>query len=131
VNDDPFDYDAICPGCGKAIGEHSIREYGDCLKKAGFDYELPYEDAAGGPFQLPGEGALVGEVSVAACVLTTAMGPVPALRFIFIGAGPNPMERRQMDPITLVMSDSGLEAVARLVRNAAKRASQAARKAAA
>lgn len=126
----PLDNDALCPGCNQAIGDHTIRGYAACLEKAGFNYEMPFEEDPAGGFHLPGgNGLIAGEVSVAACVLPTAMGALPALRFIFTGPGSQPMERRQMDPITLVMEDVGLEAVARLVVQSVRSACEAARRA--
>ena len=124
------DYEAICPGCGKAIGDHTIRGYAECLEAAGFNYELPFEKIPGGSFELPDAGGtLAGELTVAAGLLPTALGVFPVLRFVFVGAGDLPMERRTLDPITLVMDERGLESVARLVRNSVKSACDAARRA--
>ena len=126
-----LNHDAICPGCKKPIGDHTIRGWEECLKAAGFDYELPFEDMPDGPVHLPGvEGELAGEVTVMAGVVDSALGQVPCLRFVFICPGADPMSRRPLKPINLVMDEKGLDAVARLVRNATKRAIAAARKAA-
>jgi hypothetical protein len=123
----PVDYDALCPGCKKPIGDHTMRGYADCLTTAGFDYELPHEEIPDGPISLPGvQGALVGEVTVASAVIQSAIGPLPCLRFTFWGPGRDPMSRVALDPVNLIMDGEGLFKVARLVNNAAHSANAAA-----
>lgn len=125
-----LDEDAICPGCNTPIGDHTIRGYSECLKAAGFNYELPFQEVPDGPFELPNGGGLVaGEVVVAAAIIPTALGVLPALRFTFVGPGEAPMSRRELDPITLIMDDIGLDAVGRLVRQSIRSACAAAKRA--
>lgn len=125
-----LDMEAKCPGCDVAVGDHTIRGWEDCLKTAGFDYELPHEEIPDGPVSFPGiEGELAGELIVGSGMVKTALGFVPCLRFTFVCPGADPMSRKQLKPINLVMSDEGLEGVARLVRNAVKTAITATRRA--
>lgn len=122
TGDAALDHNAPCPTCQRAIGEHTFREYGDCLKTADFDYVMPFEDIAGGPMKFPGvEGEMVGEVTVMSGAIDSPLGRVPILRFVFTGAGPLPMSRRSLAPINLVMDANGLRAVADLVATAVGR----------
>lgn len=123
------DPEATCPGCQQPVGDHTIRSYGECLEKAGFDYVLPYEDNPDGPLTFPGiEGDLVGEVTVSPGMIDSALGRLPILRFIFTGPGPEPMSRRTLRPITLVMDANGLKNVRQLVSTSVDRALLAARR---
>lgn len=123
------DPESLCPECRKPIGDHTIRGYGDCLKASGFDYRLPYEDNPDGPLAFPGiEGELVGEVTVMPGMVDTAMGRMPVLRFVFTGPGPDPMSRRSLKPINLVMDANGLKSVRQLISTSVDRAVLAARR---
>jgi hypothetical protein len=129
MSDKGLDETLPCPGCGVAIGEHTITGYRECLQGAGFDYELPHEDIPGGPLQFPGlEGHLAGEVTVASAFIDSALGRIPALRFIFTGSGAAPMSRVSLPPITLVMDAKGLKSFRTLVGMSIGRAILAARR---
>lgn len=122
-------YDSPCPGCGHALGDHTVRGYRDCLQTAGFDYHLPFEDVPGAPVHFPGvDGEMVGEITVGGGFVDSALGRVPVLRFIFTGAGPEPMSRRSLKPIHLVMDPNGLRSVRQMVSSAVDRAILAARR---
>jgi hypothetical protein len=122
-----LDLTNLCPGCGTAIGDHTIRGYSECLERAGFDYEIPHEDVPGGPVKLPGvTGDVVGEVVVRSAVMETRLGKVPLLIFDFAGAGPFPMSRRSLPPVNLVMDKRGLRAFAQLVAKSVESAIRAA-----
>lgn len=123
------DYDKLCPGCSTPVGDHTIRGWADCLQRAGFDYVLPMEEIPGGPLHFANvDGPLVGEVSVAAAFLDSASGRFPLLRFIFTGPGADPMSRRQMPPVNLVMDANGLRSFRQLVSQSVDRAILAARR---
>lgn len=108
--------DATCPQCGLAVGDHTIRGYSDCLEAAGMEYALPYAEIPGGPLQIDGvEGQIAGEIVVQSGFFETPIGKVPILRFVFVGAGSEPMSRVRMEPITLVMDAKGLRATVELV----------------
>lgn len=126
---DPLDYTKPCPGCQQPIGEHTIAGYGDCLKAAGFNYTLPYEDIPDGPLIFPGiEGHVAGEVTVGGGFIDSAMGRVPVLQFRFTGPGAAPMERRTLPPITLVLDANGLKTFRQLVATNVDKAILAARR---
>jgi hypothetical protein len=100
----------------------------ECLEQAGFDYVLPLEDVAGGPITYPSvEGDLVGEATVAPGFLETPMGRMPVLRFIFTGPGPEPMSRRSLRPVNLLLDPKGLRNFRQLVSAGVDRAIVAAR----
>lgn len=125
----PLDLTKTCPGCAEPIGEHTIAGYQQCLQAAGFDYVLPFEDVPDGPLSTPHiDSQLVGEVTVAAAVIDSPMGRLPALRFTFTGPGPDPMSRRSLRPIDLVMDANGLRSVRQLISTSVDRAILAARR---
>ena len=119
-----LDYTKPCPGCQKPIAG-----FGDCLANAGFDYTLPYENVPGAPITFPGvEGDLVGEVTVMAATVTTPIGVMPVVRFIFTGPGADPMSRRSLRPINLLMDGNGLRSFRTLVSQCVDQAILAARR---
>lgn len=112
-----------CPGCGIAVGDHTVRGYSECLDRAGFNYELPHEDVPGGPVMIPGfDGHLVGEVVVRSAVLPSALGAFPLLVFDFESVGSAPMERVRLKPICLLLDEAGLKAFRTLVWNSVESA---------
>jgi hypothetical protein len=123
-----LDYDAVCPGCGVRIGDHTIEGYAGCLKSAGFDYRLPYADIPDGPLTYPGiDGEMAGEVSVMPGFVDTGLGRMPVLRFVFTAAGLKPMSRRTLPAINLLLDPKGLKAFRQLVSAGVDRAIVAAR----
>lgn len=124
-----LDNESPCPGCGIPIGDHTIRGYEECLKRSGFNYELPVEEIPGGPVSYPShEGSMVGEITVMSAVLDTAMGVLPVLRFVFTAPGATPMSRVNLPPIDLVMDAAGLRRVKKLVGDSVELAIKAARR---
>lgn len=87
--------DDACPQCQRQVGEHTIRGWESCVKAAGFDYTLPYEEIPGGPlrFEPAGDRIMVGEVTVKAGALDSVLGRLPVLMFTFYGPGFEPMSR--------------------------------------
>jgi hypothetical protein len=122
------DYDAPCPACGKPIGDHTLRGYSEELEAAGFSHSTPHRDFEGGPLNVPNiDGDLAGEIKIAAATMDTILGKLPVLRFMFYGAGPEPMSRVALKPVNLVLDADGMRAVAELVSSAALRAVEAAK----
>lgn len=125
-------YEKPCPSCKRPVGDHTVREYGDCLKGSDeHNWHHPFEDTPRVDVGVTADGGqLVGALHVSAGLIESAIGTFPALRFVFEHPGEDPMEKVRMPAVTLVMDEEGLERVARLVRNAVKKASREARRAA-
>jgi hypothetical protein len=124
----PLNTSQPCPTCQTPVGTHTIDGYQECVQ--GLDYHLPYEDIPGDPITVPGEeGHMVGEVTVMAATMKTAIGVFPILRFTFTGPGPEPLSRRSLPPINLLMDANGLRQVRQLVATATDKAILAARRA--
>lgn len=124
-----LNYDGICPHCKLNIGDHTFRGYEQCLKDAGHDYVLPFEDIPGEPVHFPGmEGVTVGEITCGAGFVQTDLGRMPVLRFIFAGPGNQPMSRVSLRPINLIMDPDALKSVRTLVGTAIDRAILGARR---
>lgn len=111
--------DDECPKCHRAVGDHTIRGWGDCLKASGFDYELPYEEIPGGPLRFSADvdnnRVMVGEITVKAGALDSALGRLPVVLFTFYGPGLDPMARVATPEYALVMDERGLQSVKELI----------------
>lgn len=117
-----------CPTCGQPVGAHTIDGYAECTQN--LNCHLPYEDVPGDPITFPGtDGHMVGEVTVMAAVMPTNIGAFPVIRFVFTGVGPEPMSRRTLPPINLLMDANGLRTVRQLVSTSIDKAILAARRA--
>lgn len=102
--------DDTCPHCGRAIGDHTIRGWGECLDAKGFNYHAPYAEVPGGPIRLPSlseDQIMVGSLDVLAGTTDTALGKLPILGFRFYAAGVDPMSKVPT-PMYLLVGDAAM-----------------------
>lgn len=102
------DLDSVCPHCNVAVGDHTIRGYGDCLAAQGFNHHEPYTEIPDGPLMMgTGEQIMVGEINLKSGTMDTPLGRLPVLMFQFVGPGLTPMSR-VFTPEYLYVGDTDL-----------------------
>lgn len=122
--------DELCPRCGIAVGDHTIRGWGDCCEASGLDLRMPYTEFEGGPIRIPafGERIAAGEIHVKAGALDSALGRLPVVVFSFNSPGAKPMERVGSPEYALVLDERGMLAAKQLVNHAINGAIREARR---
>lgn len=102
--------DDACPRCGRSVGDHTIRGWGECLDASGFNYDAPYAEVPDGPIRMSTLGddqIMVGALDVMAGTTDTALGRLPLLGFRFYAAGLDPMSRVPT-PLYLLVGDAAM-----------------------
>lgn len=119
--------DKPCPHCGRPVGEHTINGWTECLQAAGMDYTIPYAEVPDGPIHTPdGSHIMVGEVTIKAATMDTAIGRLPALMITFYSPGADPMSHVPSPEYALIGDIAFLRQVERLVHDSVRGAIKAA-----
>lgn len=121
--------EALCPTCGVAIGDHTIRGYAECT--AGLNFVLPYESVPGGMMEWPGveNSIMAGSIVARALVADTPLGKVPVLGITFTGPSATPGQQLDSPTYMLALDDNTMLTVGKLLDDSARGAVKAARKA--
>lgn len=123
VPDETDNSDKPCERCDRVIGDHTVREWRQCLSDL-YEYEMPFEDIAGGkPVDQEMEMILAGNITVRSAVHRSPVGVFPVLVFDF-GTAKGPVA-----PIGLILDTNHMRSVRHIVGNAIDSAVKAARRA--
>lgn len=122
--------DKKCPNCGVEVGEHTIREYGNCTHEQGLNYHLPHETIPGRPIDMTGDPdqIMVGSIDVISGTMNTALGEFPIVGFRFAMQGAEPMSIVQTPTYLLIGDVEMMQRVPKLVADAAQQSIYAVKK---